>query len=238
MNYHAPFVIKLRNLARRSGLLKIIKPILAGKNQSYEEQFHHALKQAVRPGDIVWDVGANVGLYTDYFLQWTGSNGRVVAFEPLPAAVKALTKVIDSYADNNRGIIVAQALSDKPGKAFFNASINAENVTTTAHLSDSSDSLLEGITVQVTTADEFLAEQPNLRPNVVKIDVEGFEEDVLKGGDQTFSDLTCRHLLIEMHFTRMVERNLGDSASRIVSILKKWGYRVQWIDPSHIQASR
>lgn len=95
-----------------------------------------------------------------------------------------------------------------------------------------------GVVVQVITADTFAAEQHNLRPNVIKIDVEGYEENVLRGGSQVFDSSACRHILVEMHFSRMDKRNLGKSATRIVAMLKKGGYRVRWVDASHIHASR
>jgi hypothetical protein len=72
----------------------------------------------------------------------------------------------------------------------------------------------------------------------VKIDVEGFEEEVLKGGVATFSEPSCRHVLVEVHFSRIDERGLGDAAARIVKMLKHWGYIIRWVDASHLHASR
>src|SRR4051812_19131652 len=100
--YHYPIVRRLRSMARKSGLLSIIKPLLASKQESYEEAFHQALKQAIEPGNVVWDIGANVGLYTNHFLDWVGPSGKVVAFEPLPKAFDALRTSIQSQTNKDR----------------------------------------------------------------------------------------------------------------------------------------
>lgn len=130
------------------------------------------------------------------------------------------------------------SLSDRPGKAVFAGDTEDESVTTTAHLADSLETGGKGIPVEVSTADLAITKRGLPAPNVVKIDVEGFEEDVLCGGQRAFSQPDCRHLLIEMHFNRMDERKLGDSASRIVAMLKGWNYKIDWVDASHLHGSR
>jgi predicted methyltransferase len=73
-------VIKARSLARKTGVIGLINRLRP--SGSYEERVHKALAAAVRPGDLVWDVGANVGVYTEQFCDWVGADGLVVAFEP------------------------------------------------------------------------------------------------------------------------------------------------------------
>ena len=50
----------------------------------YEALVARFLHQAVKPGDVCFDVGANVGAYALQRVHWTGSAGRVIAFEPNP----------------------------------------------------------------------------------------------------------------------------------------------------------
>jgi FkbM family methyltransferase len=216
-----------------------VKPILASRQKNYEEAFHEALKRAVRPGDTVWDVGANVGVYTKIFLEWSGADGTVIAFEPLPKAIIALEKTVEGCEHIRNLTVVAAALADKPGSATFAGDLEGDGVTTTGHIAEGSDSQGQNsITVEVTTADLAVSQKGVAAPSVVKIDVEGFEEDVLNGGESTFGSGSCREILVEMHFSRMDERKLGNSASRIVSKLKNWGYQVDWVDPSHLHAKR
>jgi len=88
------FLIKARTLARKSGLLKLINRLRP--KQPYEDKFHQALAAAVHTGDVVWDVGANVGLYTEMFCEWTGPTGMVVAFEPGRESVAKIRERIPS----------------------------------------------------------------------------------------------------------------------------------------------
>ncbi len=236
--YHLPIFRKLRSFARQAGILKFVKPMVASRQKSYEEAFHEALKEAVRQGDVVWDVGANVGVYTKLFLEWAGPQGKVVAFEPLPRAIIALTSNVKSAANFDNLVVEPVALAEKTGSATFAGELEGESVTTTGHLTDDHPGDSNSITVEVATADFVVAERSVPPPTVVKIDVEGFEEDVLNGGHQVFGGSSCREILVEMHFTRMDERGLGDAAERIVRLLKSWNYRVAWVDPSHIHAKR
>lgn len=236
--YHLKWVRSLRSFARKIGILGLVKKIMASRERSYEEAFHHALKNAVSPGDTIWDVGANIGVYTDYFLEWTGGQGQVIAFEPLPQAYNVLEKKFANHPLRQNVQLVKAALADKTGEAVFSATDEGDSVTTTAHISEPSDRHSgNDIKVRMATADSEV-QQGLKSPNVVKIDVEGFEEDVLAGGPKTFANKSCKHILVEMHFSRMDERKLGDSAGRIVQMLKKWGYTVNWVDPSHLHASR
>lgn len=239
--HHYKLVQNLRRWARASGLVGLLNRFR--RHTSYEAAFSAALRSAIKPGDVVWDVGANVGLYTLQFADWASPGGSVVAFEPLPSALQELKKVIASSGSRDRIHVVAAALSDAPGTATFTSSTttdaSGQSVPTTAHLSDHpSGPEGEGISVPVSTVD-LMAGTPGITlPTVTKIDVEGFEEEVLLGGAATFSGAQSRHVFIEVHFARLDERNRGDAPARMVRLLKDWGYRVRWADPSHLHASR
>ena len=237
--YHHSWVRKTRSVFRKLGLISIIKSFLVKRKKNYEEAFHAALKAAIIPGDIVWDIGAHVGLYTNYFLDWVGEAGEVVAFEPLPSSFSALTVAVDARLTNNKNAVLKPiALSDFSGEALFTDDKSDDQMNTrAAHLIETPENG-EGIKVRVETADDAVIKEHLSIPNVIKIDVEGFEESVLLGGEKTFSNLACRHMLIEIHFQIMDNRKLGDSAGRIVKLLKKWGYKIRWIDSAHLHACR
>src|ERR1035437_146001 len=74
-----PWVLKIRSLARKTGAIRVINCLRPFR--SYEQRAHRALTAALRPGDVVWDVGANVGLYSELFCRHVGPDGLVVAFE-------------------------------------------------------------------------------------------------------------------------------------------------------------
>ncbi len=74
--------VRLRRAGRRMGLTRIVAGF-AGRRH-YEQKFRHAMLNTIRPGDIIWDVGANVGHYSTVFSDVVGSIGRVFAYEPSP----------------------------------------------------------------------------------------------------------------------------------------------------------
>ncbi|HEX6239569.1 MAG TPA: FkbM family methyltransferase, partial [Polyangiales bacterium] len=89
---------RLRSALRKAGVtghLARLRNLLGSKD--YELQVDRALSSLLRPGDCVWDVGANVGLYTERFAEAVGPGGKVVAFEPIGSTYQALLSRTQSY---------------------------------------------------------------------------------------------------------------------------------------------
>ena len=75
MNWQTnPATIGLRNVARKTGVIQFINQFLPRK-KNYEQAFDTAMFEAIKPGDVIWDVGANVGYYTGKFSDSVGSTG-------------------------------------------------------------------------------------------------------------------------------------------------------------------
>jgi FkbM family methyltransferase len=237
--YHLPIVRLIRSTSRSFGIVRVFKTVF-GRNAGYEDTFSAGLRAAIKQGDVVWDVGANVGYYTSQFLDWIGEDGSVVAFEPLPAARQKLNLVLASRSSRHNVIVCDSALADWDGDAQLEGDSPAGGVVTTAHLSDRESDAEKSKSgrVKVTTADLAKAELALPMPIVTKIDVEGYEEEVLKGGAKVFSSTEARHIFVEIHFERLDQRGHGEAPSRIVRLLKSWGYKVRWLDFSHLHAFR
>jgi FkbM family methyltransferase len=141
----------------------------------WEPEAAKMYRQLIRPGDTVYDCGANVGIHSLLFSRLVGARGRVVAFEPLPAAARdiALNCALNA-ADNVT--IAQQALSDQIGEDVFRLAQN----TTQGSLSGLSGNAASEITVQVTTLDELIRKglPP---PDFIKMDIEGAEGAALMG---------------------------------------------------------
>ena len=90
-------VLIFRNLGRALGLNRLLVSLL-GKG-GYEDRFRVAMLGAIRKGDIVWDVGANVGLYSKTFSAIAGSSGKVFAYEPSPANLKRVNEAVASLVN-------------------------------------------------------------------------------------------------------------------------------------------
>ncbi len=135
------------------------------------------LTEIVRPGMTVLDIGSNLGLYTVLLSRLVGPAGRVISFEPDPALFATLQR---NCALNGCANVEPHnlAVGSQPGrlllqKLIFNAGDN--------HLAKGGSRLFRhAVETEVVTVDHFL---PGLRPDLVKIDVQGWEFEVLKGMD-------------------------------------------------------
>jgi len=225
-----PFLIHARTLARKLGLIGILKALLPARD--YEERFHRALMEAIQPGDLVWDVGANVGYYSQLFAEKVGVDGRVVAFEPSPASAAKVRELVTRFPAIQ---VVPAAMSEQAGRAFFDVSSGEESVTN--HLRGGTDAGAgEAIAVEVLTGDAFAASEGV--PQVIKIDVEGFEIEVLRGLRATLADRNLRAVLCEVHFGVLESRGLGAAPLDMEKLLREADFKVRWVDASHLQATR
>ena len=89
MNYGNTYLINLRYLLAYLGILKIIKIMLGTFKKEYEKKYSQIMLQAIEKNIIIWDVGANKGLYIRKFLN-NKKNCSVIAFEPTPPLYKLL----------------------------------------------------------------------------------------------------------------------------------------------------
>lgn len=165
----------------------------------------------VRPGSTFLDVGAWIGPVTLLAAQRTGPTGRVVAFEPTPATWRALRANIDG-AGLAHVEALNLALGDRVGKAAFHAPGPMSSTSSMTPLQGPGGHTgPAGVAFEApcTTLDAICAER-GIEPDGIKVDVEGAEEALLRGGAQTLA----RHrpwLLLELHARRLP----GDTLDRI-----------------------
>jgi FkbM family methyltransferase len=147
---------------------------------SNRRQMRELYSRYIRRGDLVFDVGANVGIYTELFLEL---GARVVAVEPNPHCCR----VIERLAHNRNVTIESCAAGGTAGKILLQLSDNTQLSTVNQEWLKSVQrsplhagaNWLGEIAVELTTLDR-LAEKHGI-PNFVKIDVEGFEDQVIRG---------------------------------------------------------
>lgn len=238
-----PTVIRLRGLARHLGVTRILGRFLA--RDSYEEAFDDALFAAIQPGDIVWDVGANVGHYTQKFAEAVGEDGQVFAFEPFPSTLARLNAGLAEPADVPRGKIVAHAVALGAEAGTLTMQGGTDDLAATSRIleggaGDDADTAgsgeISGIEMQ--TADAMVADARAAVPNVVKIDTEGFELDVLQGMGTVLAEPALRGVFVEVHFGLLANRGMADAPSTIQALLRAAGFETTWVDPSHIAGTR
>jgi FkbM family methyltransferase len=225
-------VLLLRNLGRALGLNCLLGSLVGGRG--YEDRFQKAMLGAIRQGDIVWDVGANVGLYSKKFSDIAGSSGKVFAYEPSPINLQRLNAAVASLANVT---VVPVALGDREDVVVFEQ--GDDPLGATSRIVDRATRESERqVEIQLSSGDRLVSLGAVVSPNVIKIDTEGFELDVLLGLRQTLQEKSLRVLCIEMHFALLQERGLSNAPSDIEKLLVSSGFSLVWSDASHIVATR
>jgi FkbM family methyltransferase len=163
-------------------------------------------------GMTVWDIGANVGLYTLPSARAVGPSGHVVAFEPMPRNLGFLRRHLTLNGLDDV-LVCDVAVSDATGALRM-----AEGDSPSEFHADGGGS----IEVKAVTLDDWLAESGAPPPDLVKIDVEGSDDAVLRGGARTFA--TYRpSIYLALHGERQ-RRACGE-------LLASWGYEVTSLQP-------
>lgn len=226
-----PSFVAWRNRLRHNSFARKVYSSLTGRGD-YEARFSRELLGAIHAGDTVWDVGANVGLYAARFADHGAAN--VVCFEPAPAAVAALQARFNQGPSADKRIrVMPIALSNQRSTAAFTADGTSPNNQIVAAPNGGST-----VEIQVYSGDEAQTAFALPTPHVVKIDVEGFELEVIQGLSHVLASKTLRSVFVEVHFSLLHNRGLDAAPARIVRILRAQGFKVHWADPSHIAASR
>jgi FkbM family methyltransferase len=212
----------------------VVRALSFGRSGAeYEQSFRSAMLAQVRPGDCVWDVGANVGLYSELFAAAVGPSGKVISFEPSPACVALLEERIRDRDGGASWEIAPVALSDRDGEAWL--SVGSGDTAPDNHLVSPG----EAGTVRVRTArgDSLIAARRDA-PAVIKIDVEGFDGEVLDGLGSVLDSPSLRAICLEVHFGILTQRGKPHEPARIVRLLQDHAFTVKWVDRSHLVAGR
>jgi FkbM family methyltransferase len=132
----------------------------------------------LHPGEVVYDIGAHVGLYTILSSIRVQSAGHVYAFEPLPRNLHFLRRHAELNHLSNCTIVEA-AVSDSSGMRTFDP---------TEHDSAGHFSSSGSLSVRAVSLDEFVVSAPGIRPpTAMKVNAEGAEMEVLSGGRRVIS---------------------------------------------------
>ncbi len=193
-----------------------------------------ALMGELGAGDTFWDVGASLGVYSMIAARRVGDGGRVVSFEPESRSFKWLGANLEL-----NGLRNIRALNLALGRAEAMVEL-----TVTEFAGSGAHTLIAGQLgkdssgtekVRVARGDAIALELGLPTPNAIKIDVEGFEFDVLCGLGDLLSAPTCKALLCEIHFSQLEHAGRSKDVELLRVRLRDAGFRKEtWLDPSHL----
>ena len=165
--------------------LDLITPYVLREQQDWFEDEIKFLRRMLQPGQKVIDIGANYGVYTLSMAQAVGPTGRVWAFEPASSTASLLA---ESISANGFPQITLErsAVSSISGTAQLSLNENSE-LNALVHGKPLTN---DGEIVPLVTLDDCLGTYGWQDIEFVKIDAEGEEANILKGGERCFSELS------------------------------------------------
>lgn len=203
----------------------ISRHIYAGYLEQGEREF---LNTFLKSGDVFVDVGANAGLYTLIAAHRVGEGGSVYAFEPCPATHQRL---VENVQLNGLANVECHqlALSDREGVAEMYVSKDGFDAQNSLSEPDAPGTFAPEA-VKSITWDSF-AEGHNLggRVTMMKIDVEGWEWRVLRGGRKTLSRPDAP--VLQLEFYDQALQSAGSSCQELYRLLEDLGYQLFVYNP-------
>ncbi len=148
---------------------------------TYEPELQSAISELVQPGMVVFDVGANIGYISLIFARAVGLQGKVFAFEALPANLERLRSNLALNGMSSRVRVISAAVTDKPGPVRFLIGPSGGMGKAEGSAGRLEIVYSEAITVPGIALDDFVFEEGNPQPQVVKMDIEGGEVMALPG---------------------------------------------------------
>jgi FkbM family methyltransferase len=178
-----------------------------------------ALARTVQPGWHCLDVGANHGYYTLVMADGAGPAGRVAPVEPTPRLADLLRQTLDVNGFPQIEV-VAKAATDSDGQTL--QLVIPERRSMNARLAEVAAETEEAVDVESVTIDSLTREWP--RVDLIKIDVEGAEEQVWRGMRSTIARNRDLVVILEFNVARY------DEPRAFVAELEAAGFRLRYID--------
>lgn len=178
------------------------------------------LLHLLRQEDLFVDVGANIGSYT--ILASSALGARSISFEPIPSAFDWLKRNVAVNGATQYVELKNMGVGSKSGRLLFTA-----NQDTTNHviLSSSIEALGDNISVDVDTLDHLLGDT---HPALLKIDVEGFETEVLDGAHRILSSNSTHAVIMEINGSGV---QYGHSDEQLLKKMIEYGFKTFSYDP-------
>jgi FkbM family methyltransferase len=184
---------------------------------TYEPQLQATIQELVLPGQIAYDIGANIGFMTLLFAQCVESTGHVYAFEALPANLQRLRDNIALNSVDDRVTIISAAVNDRSNSTKFYIGPSPGTGKLVKSAGRSTITYRESIEVEGISIDDFIYQSGNPAPDILKIDIEGGEVLALPGMSRMLHEKRPV-VMIELH---------GQEAARVGwDLLKKENYRI------------
>lgn len=158
----------------------------------------------IKSNEIVFDIGANIGATTLVFSKIIQQSGKVFSFEPHPGSFEKLKYHVEKNELSNVEIYQVGIGAEKSTQEIF--TVNERNSGMNRILLNNKNDYLNGLKIDLITIDEFVMSNEIKEIGAIKIDVEGFEFEVLKGAKNTLKQFSPK-LFIEIDSNNLKMNN-------------------------------
>ncbi len=186
----------------------------------YKKPVADLLREKIKEGAVVLDVGANIGLFTCLMAKLAGPKGKVYAFEPEPKNLELLRENVSRNGLNNV-VVLRKGLSDKPGVS----KVAPGGAHAAFGGSEEDSGSAEAELVRLDDIPEVAAE----RVALVKMDIIGYEAKALGGMRGTL--LRNKNAVILSAFCPEFLKRAGDNGEKYLRGLSELGFRIFQIKP-------
>ena len=188
----------------------------------YESLETEVVKKLIKKGDVVLDIGANVGYYTLIFAKLVGEEGKVFAFEPDPDNFALLEKNVEVNCYRNV-VLVQKAIANKTGVVrLYLCEDNKGN----HRICDARDAR-ESIAVEAIRLDDYF-EAYNEKIDFIKIDIEGAEQEALLGASSLLK--RNKNIKIATEFCPLLLGAFGVKSEEYLCLLTQYGFELYDMD--------
>ena len=198
----------------------------------YEEHTAAVLRRIVKPGMHVVEIGANVGLFTLFMARAVSPSGSVYAFECDPTLARIAADNLEVNGLGAIGTVDERAVSKASGALAFRAALRHRGGGTLVdglqQIPELTEAERETIVVQAVTLDEFAANYAS-KIDFLKIDAEGAEADIIRGGQTIFAN-PAYPITIMMEFAPAFMQKAGMDPALQLRELAAAGFAFSRID--------
>lgn len=185
----------------------------------YEADTLRLWVKLLQPGCTVWDVGANIGIYSIISSKLVGAKGEVQSWEPTPFSCEITRQHVALNQVSDWCHVNQAAVGSEDGSSVKFGLVSAESTDPTNRIGASAGKMIE---VPMVTLDGELSRRKR-RPDFAKIDIEGAEILALRGAEALMRDADVRPvILIAVHPMFLPE--FGSDVLELASLIANRGY--------------
>jgi len=216
------FSIKLGNFLYKTSfpLYKKMYSAFKNKQDAFEIEL---LKKHIKPGDNVLDIGANIGFYATILSDIVGEKGKIHCFEPDATNFAHLKKTTTSYKNI---IINNKAVGPKTEKIkiYTSKELNVDHRT---YKPEEYDAEIE---IDAVSIDDYLKD---VKVNFIKMDIQGFEMEAMKGMKETLKNNPNVKMISE--FWPYGLKKAGSSVTEYYKLLQNLNFKIELLENQRLE---